>query len=107
MDSNHLNWIDHFPGNFMWSNATLVTKGMAPYSAVALGEIDDICERLRQREGEPRAWWDEWSAMAARLEKEADAAEAAGRRMTAGSYYLRAGIAAGLNFLSCRRRFGE
>jgi hypothetical protein len=24
-------WIDEFPGNFVWSNATLVTKGMAPY----------------------------------------------------------------------------
>ena len=30
-------WIDEFPGNFMWSNATLVTKGMARYGAVALG----------------------------------------------------------------------
>ena len=37
-------WIDEFPGNFMWSNATLVTKGMAPYGAVALGEIDQVCE---------------------------------------------------------------
>ncbi len=42
-------WIDHFPGNFMWSNATLVCKGMAPYGAVAIGEIDRICERLAAR----------------------------------------------------------
>src|SRR4051812_33381843 len=33
-------WIDSVPENFQWSNATLVTKGMAPYGAVALGEID-------------------------------------------------------------------
>jgi dipeptidyl aminopeptidase/acylaminoacyl peptidase len=92
MDSNHPTWIDHFPGNFMWSNATLVTKGMAPYGAVALGEIDEICERLRKRQSEPHAWWEEWSAMGARLEKVADAAEAAGRRTTAGNYYLRAGM---------------
>ena len=85
-------WIDHFPGNFMWSNATLVTKGMAPYGAVALGEIDEICERLRPRQNEPDAWREEWCAMGARLEKAADAAEAEGRRFTAGNFYLRAGM---------------
>jgi len=92
MASDHPTWIDHFPGNFMWSNATLVTKGMAPYGAVALGEIDEVCERLRQRQSEPHAWWEEWGALGARLEKAADAAEADGHRMTAGSYYLRAGM---------------
>jgi len=85
-------WITHFPGNFMWSNATLVTKGMAPYGAVALGEIDEICQRLISRQDEPNAWWEEWSAVAARLESIADSAEDEGRRLTAGHYYLRAGM---------------
>jgi naringenin degradation protein FdeB len=85
-------WTDHFPGNFMWSNATLVTKGMAPYGAVALGEIDEVCERLRSRESEPHAWWEEWSAMGRRLERVADDAEAQGLRATAGDCYLRAGM---------------
>lgn len=85
-------WIDHFPGNFMWSNATLVTKGMAPYGAVALGEIDAVCERLRRRQDEPHAWWEEWNALGARLEKSAQAAEAKGNRPSAGNLYLRAGM---------------
>jgi len=85
-------WIEHFPGNLVWSNACLVTKGMAPYGAVALGEIDQVCERLRQRQGESDAWREEWCAMGARLEKAADAAVAAGHRLTAGDYYLRAGM---------------
>jgi dipeptidyl aminopeptidase/acylaminoacyl peptidase len=85
-------WIDEFPGNFVWSNATLVTKGMAPYGAVAMAEIDEVCERLRPRQGEPHAWAEEWSAMGRRLEAEADAAAADGREMTAGNYYLRAGM---------------
>jgi len=85
-------WIEHIPGNMVWSNAVLVTKGMAPYGAVALGEIDQVCEKLRIRQSEPQAWWEEWSAMAARLEKRADALEAAGHRLSAGSYYLRAGM---------------
>ena len=31
-------WIDHFPDNFLWSNATLILKGMAPYGVVSLEE---------------------------------------------------------------------
>ncbi|MEO7725712.1 MAG: alpha/beta fold hydrolase [Burkholderiales bacterium] len=85
-------WIEHFPGNMNWSNAVLVTKGMAPYGAVALGEIDEVCERLKPRQGEPEAWQEEWCAMAARLEKVADKAASEGRQHTAGNYYLRAGM---------------
>ena len=85
-------WVEHFPGNMVWSNACLVTKGMAPYGAVALSEIDEVCERLRPRQDEPDAWREEWCAMGARLEKVADATEAAGHKMAAGNYYLRAGM---------------
>lgn len=85
-------WVEHFPGNLTWSNACLVTKGMAPYGAVALGEIDQVCERLKARQGEPGAWREEWCAMGARAEKAGDAAMAGGHRMTAANYWLRAGM---------------
>jgi dipeptidyl aminopeptidase/acylaminoacyl peptidase len=85
-------WIEHFPGNLIWSNAALVTKGMAPYGAVALGEIDEVCEWLESRQNEPDAWREEWCAMGSRLEQAADKAAADGRQMTAGNYYLRAGM---------------
>ncbi len=84
-------WIDHFPDSFQWSNATLIAKGMAPYGAVALEEIDRIGEKLKARAGEPDAWWQEWSAMASRIEQVADKAVADGRQATAGNYYIRAG----------------
>lgn len=85
-------WIEEFPGNLAWSNATLVCKGMAPWGCVSLAEIDRVCERLRAREGEARAWWEEWGAMAAAVEARADALEAAGHRRSAGNLYLRAGM---------------
>jgi pimeloyl-ACP methyl ester carboxylesterase len=88
-------WIDHFGDNFLWSNATLILKGMAPYGVVALGEMDRCCERLRAREAEPdrgKTWKEEWSALGAHIEKQGDAALAKGREVTAGDYYLRAGI---------------
>jgi naringenin degradation protein FdeB len=84
-------WIDHFPGNFLWSNATLVIKGMAPYGAVSLEEIDRSCERLKTRQGAPNAWWEEWSALGESVEGTADAEEGAGHAMTAGNFFLRAG----------------
>jgi len=84
-------WIDHFGDNFLWSNATLIIKGMAPYGVVALGEIDRVCERLRLRQQEPHAWWEEWGALADEIERRAREAEAKGHKYTAGDYYLRAG----------------
>ncbi len=84
-------WIDHFPSNFLWSNAALACKGMAPYGVVAMDEIDRIVEKLKTRQGEPAAWPQEWCALAEQLEKTADAAAAKGRDRTAGNYYLRAG----------------
>ena len=70
----HGSWIDHFPDNFTYSNATLVTKGMAPYGAVALDEIDRIGEKLKLRPNDKDAWWQEWSAMAEKIERPADLA---------------------------------
>ena len=81
-------WTDHFPGNFLWSNAMLVCKGMAPYGAVAMRELDRIGARLRPRQGEPGAWLEEWNAEAEALERRA---EGLGRE-TAGHLLLRAGF---------------
>ncbi len=85
------NWIHSFPQNYQWSNATLVTKGMAPYGAVALGEIDWIVQRLHERSDEPEAWWEEWCRVADQVAQAGDEAAAEGRHSTAGNYYLRAG----------------
>jgi dienelactone hydrolase len=81
-------WTDHFPGNFLWSNAMLVCKGMAPYGAVAMREIDRIGARLAARQGEARAWLEEWTAEAEALERRAAGASAE----TAGHLLLRAGM---------------
>ena len=86
-------WIEHFPGNMLWSNACLMTKAMAPYGgSVALGEIDEVCQRLMDKQNDAEAWQREWCAMGARLEKVGDQAAAEGRQHTAGNYYLRAGM---------------
>jgi alpha-beta hydrolase superfamily lysophospholipase len=85
------NWIHSFPNHYQWSNATLVCKGMAPWGAVAMGEIDQVVQRLHARIEEPQAWWEEWCAMGERIEKAGDRAAAEKHDATAGNCYLRAG----------------
>src|SRR5882672_9084287 len=87
-----MSWLEQFPGNFAWSNAALVTKAMAPYGAVALSEIDSVCEKLKSKDNQPDTWREEWCAMGSRLEGYARAAEAQGRCLSAGNFFLRAGM---------------
>ncbi len=86
------NWVETFPGNLRWSNATQIVKGMVPWAAAAMGEIDAVVQRLQAREhdGEPdRAWSEEWGAMGDKVAKIADTAAAEGREITAGNNYMR------------------
>ncbi len=86
-------WAVHFPGNLRWSNAMQIVKGMAPYAAIAMEEVDRIGDRLKARETESdpdTAWKEEWSAMADRVAKVGNAAAAEGRQITAGNQYMRA-----------------
>jgi dienelactone hydrolase len=86
-------WAVHFPGNLRWSNAMQIVKGMAPYAAIAMEEVDRIGDRLKARESESdpdTAWKEEWSVMADRVAEVADSAAAEGRQITAGNHYMRA-----------------
>src|SRR5262245_46941541 len=95
-------WAVHFPGNLRWSNAMQIVKGMAPYAAVAMDEVDRVGRRLKARaalatearrqrgnskvEADPdKVWREEWAAMADRVAAVADQAAAEGREITAGN----------------------
>jgi len=87
-------WAVTFPGNLRWSNAMQIVKGMVPYAAAAMDEIDRIRRRLEARatEDDPdRVWREEWAAMADRVAKVGDEAAAKGFQITAGNQYMRAG----------------
>src|SRR5262249_27307016 len=88
------NWVETFPGNLRWSNAMQIVKGMVPWAAAAMGEIDIVVERLRARvhEGEPdRAWKGEGGVVGDKAAAIADAAAAERGEITAGNNYMRAG----------------
>ena len=93
-------WFEYFPSNHMWSQGMMFGIEMAAQGAAAIGEIDQIGQRLRGHEGDNERWWAEWTAMAQRIEGFGDAEEALGHRLTSGAYYLRAAI-----YYFCGERF--
>jgi alpha-beta hydrolase superfamily lysophospholipase len=95
-------WNEHFPGNRKWSNAFQIVKGMAPWAAVAMEEIDRVGQRMAARAGESDldlVWREEWTIAADRVAAVADKAAAEGRQITAGHNYMRAG-----NYYYCAER---
>ena len=72
----------------------------ADLGAAALGEIDQIGQKLKDHVGDNEKWWAEWTTMARRIEGFGEAAERGGHQMTAGSYYLRAAV-----YYFCGERF--
>lgn len=93
-------WFEYFPSNHMWSQGMMFGIEMSAWGAAALGEIDQIGQKLRGHEGDNDRWWQEWTEMARRIEGFGDAEEAKGHKLTAGAYYLRAAI-----YYFCGERF--
>jgi len=60
----------YFPGNYRWSIALLLALGGAPWGGAEMGEIHRIGLRLKDRVGDDQAWYEEWTAMAAHLERQ-------------------------------------
>jgi dienelactone hydrolase len=93
-------WFEYFPGNHMWSQGMMFGIEMQTWGAAAIGEIDQIGQKLKGHVGDNEKWWHEWTAMARRIEDFAATEEQAGHRLTAASYYLRAAI-----YYFCGERF--
>ncbi len=85
-------WFEYFPSNFVWSQQMMSMIDMAAWGAAAMGEIDQVGQRLKGREGDNEAWFTEWCAMAEDMERKALAAQAANHQFTAGTYFLHAGV---------------
>ena len=83
---------EYFPGNFVWSQQINSMIDMMLHGAAAMGEIDQVGRRLKDRLGDNEAWYTEWHAMAEDMEQKAEAARDANHPLTAGTYYLHAGV---------------
>ncbi len=87
-DTKH--WFQYFPSHYMWSQGMGMAIEMIPWGAAAMGEIDRVGQRLKGREGNNDAWFEEWTRMGEALEARARAEVKAGHALSAGTYYLHA-----------------
>src|SRR5262249_17255059 len=79
----------HFPGNLRWTTAMQIVRGMVPYGAVAMDEVERVGRRLKARAAETdldQVWREEWAAMAECVAAVADPAAAERRHITAGHH---------------------
>jgi dipeptidyl aminopeptidase/acylaminoacyl peptidase len=79
-----------FPGNYTWSAAVRGVIATSLWGGADLGEVYKVVAALKARTGEGPAWFAEWSAMAEKVARLAEAAEAKGHRATASAAYMRA-----------------
>lgn len=82
-------WFAYFPDDYRWSAAMALVLGAAAYGGADLGEADRAGRRLREHLGDDDAWFEAWREEGDRLRARAQAAEAAGRGLTAAGCYLR------------------
>src|SRR4051794_22282351 len=83
---------EYFPGNFVWSQSMMSIIDMAAWGAASIGECHQVGLRLKAREGDNEAWFEEWHAKGEEMERKAEAARDANHPLTAGTYYLHAGV---------------
>lgn len=81
-----------FPHNYMWSLATMIAinGGGTPGEVLGLCNTEEMQEASRT--GDSDVWIREWTGLAGRVERLADAQDAAGHRLSAGQTYERAAI---------------
>lgn len=80
----------YFPTDYRWSHGLLIGLNAAPWGGAEIGEVNRVGLRLRDHVGDDQAWFREWAAEAAAVEKAGRAHLKAGRKATAATYLLRA-----------------
>src|SRR5438132_1318171 len=72
----------YFPDNYRWSHGLLLALGAAPWGGGEIGEINRVGLRLAAtRSGDDRAWFDEWTRVAERVETVGRERAASGKAM--------------------------
>lgn len=80
----------YFPENYRWSHGLLLALSGARWGGAEIGEVNRVGLRLRDRLGDDRAWFEEWTRMAESVEKIGRERAARGRDASAAAYLFRA-----------------
>ncbi len=80
----------YFPDHYRWSHGMLHALGAAPWGGAEIDEVHRTGLRLRDRVGDDRAWFDEWTRTAASVERAGRERAGHGHHTSASAYLLRA-----------------
>ncbi|MGZ5120459.1 MAG: alpha/beta hydrolase family protein, partial [Burkholderiales bacterium] len=80
----------YFRDSYRWSHGMLLPLGGIQWGGGEIDEINRVGLRLKDRVGDDKAWFDEWAAEAARLERIGAERAASGHRISAAAYLFRA-----------------
>lgn len=76
----------YFPDHYRWSHGMLHALGSAPWGGAEIDEVHRTGLRLRDRVGDDRAWFDEWTRTAAAVEQAGLACADHGHNASAAAY---------------------
>lgn len=80
----------YFPDDYRWSHGVLMALSGAPWGGGEIGEINRVGRSLRQRMGDDRAWFEEWTRMAEAVEAAGRTRADEGKAASAAAYLFRA-----------------
>jgi len=80
----------YFPENYRWSHGLLIALNGAPWGGAEIGEVNRVGLRLRERLGDDRAWFEEWTRMAESVERIGRELAIDGKGASASRYLFRA-----------------
>lgn len=80
----------YFPTDYRWSMGLLLCLSGAPWGGAEIDEVNRVGRALRDRVGDDKAWFAEWTRMGDRVFARGRASEQEGHRLTAASCYVRA-----------------
>jgi dipeptidyl aminopeptidase/acylaminoacyl peptidase len=85
-------WFPYFKDNYLWSQLIGVVLNLAPMGGSAMWEVDRVGKRLQGKEGDSKAWVEEWERMADFVLAAAGEEEKKGHRRTAAGAYVRSSV---------------
>ena len=60
-------WFAYFPNDYRWSAGVSIAYSTSFWGSSTMGEVDRVCRKLKGKEGDDDAWFDEWVSEADRM----------------------------------------
>ena len=83
-------WFAYFPNDYRWSAGVSIAYSTSFWGSSTMGEVDRVCRKLKGKEGDDDAWFDEWVSEADRMRSLGMAAARKMNNLSAAAFFKRA-----------------